>query len=673
MWVMLGLLRALVAGWRAACPVVLPGFCLLVLFQPVRAQVASERGDFVVEAWQTDAGLPHNAVTALAQTRDGYLWLGTSNGLARFDGVRFTTFRGTDISGLKSNRILCLHEDSQGALWIGTEEGGLGRYEKGRFTSFTTSEGLASDTILWVGEGRSGELWVGTDSGLNRSGAGRSGGFFQTETLPDDPVYAFCQPRRSPALFATRKGLYQLHRERIEPYESAGFGALKGSVFHCLHEDWAGRVWAGGESGLFRLPADPQGMDSPTKVSSASVLCLIERADGGIWFGTSAGELWRTVPGTTNTLTAQRVWRFPSPVTALLEDFEGNLWVGTAGDGLHRLKRRQLRLVPLTADLVRGWTPRLFETGEGELRLLAGDKGLYGCENGRLTLLQRLPLPDGLAVQAVCAGHAGGVWIGTLGDGLFEYSRGALNQFSERDGLSDSAIEALYADDDGGLWIGTRNGGLNYFKDRAVTRFNTPWGFSLNFACALEKDVEGNLWIGTTGDGLFELKDGRFAAYTETNGLPSGDIRTLHADRDGSLWVGTARGLCRVKEGHVTAFTGKWGLPDEAILQLRSDEEGDLWLGASSGIFRVCKAQIEAFAQGRLACWTQCLMAGRTDCQGFSACPRRYPDPTGRAGAGAGSRRPRAWWWCSGVDCSGIPGRRRWSSSTCLSRTRMCP
>src|ERR1035437_801082 len=291
MSVMFGLLRRLVADWRAACPVVLPGLCLLALLLPVPAQASFDARDFVAEVWQTDAGLPHNSVTALAQTRDGYLWLGTSNGLARFDGVRFTVFRGTDLPGLKSNRILCLHADTQGALWIGAVEGGLAQYDKGRFISFSMSEGLSSDTVLCIGEGRAGELWAGTDLGLNRSSTGHSEGFFQTEAFPDNPVYAVCQPQHSPMLFATRKGLYQFRHERIEPYESPGLESIRGNAFCCLHEDGEGRLWAGGASGLFRLP--PAGAKSAApaaKLSSDSLLCLVERADGGVWFGTSAGD-----------------------------------------------------------------------------------------------------------------------------------------------------------------------------------------------------------------------------------------------------------------------------------------------------------------------------------------------------------------------------------------------
>lgn len=598
MSVMLGLVTDVTANRQVACPVVL-GLCLLMPLPRAPAAAAVCEQDFVVETWQMDAGLPHNSITALLQTRDGYLWLGTSNGLARFDGVRFVTYRAADEPGLKSNRILCLHEDSRGNLWIGTENGGLARYHGGRYASLTTAEGLSSDTVLCLREGQTGDLWVGTASGLNRRRAGQFNTFFKLDGLPDDRVGAICDLRSAPLLIATEKGLCQFRGDRLRPYGAPGWSQMQSNLY-CLHQDREGRLWLGGEQGLFWLPATGASRSGhPTQVSPASVLCLAEGPGASMYFGTSAGDLWWTAPAKANRPEPHKVGHFPAPVTALREDSEGNLWAGTAGDGLHRLKRRPLRLIPLAEELGREWAPRVFETMAGELRLVAGDKGLYGLQEGQFTLRERLPLPDGVTVQTACADRAGTLWIGTLRDGLIECSEGRVNQFSEREGISDSAIEVLYAQEDGGLWIGTRNGGLNFLKDGTVTRFNTPWGFSGNFACALELDAQGNLWIGTSGDGLFQLTQGRFVAYAETNVLPSLDIRALCADRDGALWIGTASGLCRVKAGRVSTFTARHGLTEEAIVQLRRDDEGNLWIGSGSGVARARKDQLDACAEGR--------------------------------------------------------------------------
>jgi len=635
---MLGVLIGWMSCRRAVRTAVRLGPLLCGLAGYASAQPAEEGTNLVVDTWQVDAGLPHNSVTALLQTRDRYLWVGTSNGLARFDGLRFTTFRVLDNPGLRSNRILCLHEDSSGSLWIGTEEGGLASCRGGQFTSLTTAQGLSSDTVLCLANDQAGDLWVGTASGLNRWRAGQFATFFKTDGLPDDRVSAICQPRGASLLLATGKGLCQFSGGRLAPYGPPGWAQPQTNLC-ALREDRAGRLWLGAELGLFRLPAaSVNGAEPLAKNAAAGLLCLAESAEGGMWCGTSAGDLWRAIPGPTNNLSLERIWHFPNPITALCEDAEGNLWAGTAGGGLHRLKRRQARLIPLAERLGRRWPPCIFETSDGELRILAGDKGLYRFQGGRLTLLERLPLLDGVAVQTVCGTGAGSLWIGTLREGLFQSVQGVLNQFSERDGLSDSAIEVLYAEPDGGLWIGTRNGGLNYFKDRAVTRFNTPWGFSGSFACALEKDPQGNLWIGTTGDGLFQFAQGRFAAYTETNGLPSREIRALQVDLDGTLWAGTAGGLCRVKAGRVTAFTARQGLAEEAIMQLRSDDDGGLWLGSNSGISRVRKDQLNACAEGR-AGFLDVVAYGKEDgLPGLQCLPGVQSGP-GRGGDG--------WLWFS--------------------------
>ena len=144
----LGILSWFASGRRAFSPAILSSILIFAVAGLAGAQSVDEATDWVIDSWQTDAGLPHNSVTAVLQTWEGYLWVGTSNGLARFDGLRFTIFRSADTPGLRSNRILCLYEDAYGALWIGTDGGGLACYHSGHFTALGSEEGLSSDTVL---------------------------------------------------------------------------------------------------------------------------------------------------------------------------------------------------------------------------------------------------------------------------------------------------------------------------------------------------------------------------------------------------------------------------------------------------------------------------------------------------------------------------------------------
>jgi ligand-binding sensor domain-containing protein len=559
----------------------------------LRASAASTPGDWVVDAWPTDAGLPHQTITAIRQTQDGYLWVGTLNGLARFDGVRFTTFRVADSVGLRSNRILCLWEDAAGGLWVGTDGGDLVVYQNGWFNALLSEEGLSADTVLCLGEGPAGELWAGTDSGLNRWHTGQLTTFYKTDGLPDDRVDAISFSRSSRSLFSTPKGLGKFSQETLTPFE-VPLPPFARTNLHCLHEDRAGWLWLGGEAGLYGLPDAASA--PPFQVSTEPVRCLIERRDGSLWFGTRTGNLYRLARA--RETPPELIWQTTNALTALCEDVEGNVWLGTAHDGLRRLKRRQLRLVP-PPEIAGGLgVPCYIETPEGALRLVAGNHRVYQVEGGVFVPLITLPLPEGVTIQTACLTAAGDYWIGTLRDGLFHYDGQTLRQYSERNGLSDSAIEVLYAEDDGGLWLGTRNGGLNHFKDGNVERFNTPWGFYGSHAVALARDSQGNLWIGTTGDGLFQLRDGRFTAFTEQEGLPANLVRVVHVALDGSVWVGTAKGLCRIKDGQLTVFVSGSELANEAILQLQTDLEANLWIGTGHSILRVSREQLEAQATG---------------------------------------------------------------------------
>ena len=595
--------------------------CFLWLASAVEARPApASSADWLADGWQTESGLPHNSVTAVLQTSDGYLWVGTLNGLARFDGVRFTVFRSADTGGLRSNRILCLHQDAYGTLWIGTDGGGLSSYYAGSFSALGPEEGLSSGTILALGEDEAGRLWIGTDSGLNLYEAGRVATFFKTDGLPDDQVTALCQPVGQPLLIATGHGLCQFRREALSSVASALPPGAQTNIT-CLLEDTRRQLWIGGEAGLFRSPGlgTNRGKES-WQVHPGSVLTLLERKERETWFGTRNGELCRIRPG--DEAAAAIVWHSQHAITALCEDREGNVWAGTGGDGLHRLKPRQLRLVPWPSALASQGTRCLFQSPAGELKLVGEDNRLYGWQGDQFVLQSRLALPDGVRIQTACQTRDGTIWIGTSADGLFECGAGGPRQFSERAGISDSAIEALAGDQAGGLWIGTRNGGLNYFQNQAIVRYNTPWGFLGPAAWALEWDRQGDLWIGTSGDGLFRLRGTQFTSYATAAGLPSDQVRALHTDGSDALWVGTDKGLSQVRNGRLTTFTSAQGLPDEPIFQLASDADGNVWVGAANRIYRLNQEQFEGVAQGQNKSLTVVTYGAEDGLPGLQCLPR---------------------------------------------------
>lgn len=574
---------------------------LVVLAQRAEARADSTtfEPEWMVETWRIDAGLPHNSVTALLQTRDGYLWIATSNGLARFDGLRFVNFRTTDDAGLKSSHIWCLLQDGSETLWVGTEQG-LACYRSGRFFNAPMPEDATGERILCLAGDGASNVWVGASSGLYRCAGEQRTTLFQGEGLPNSSITAICQPRNTPVIFATTAGLFRFAGNRIVAWQSAFWPEVGGNISRML-EDASGQLWLATDRGVWRFANSAMRANAPPlKFYDGKALSLLERSKGEVWIGTAGGDLL-VVATNLSSGTLRRVWHFPSSVTGLCEDAEGNVWVGTAADGLHRLRSRQLRCLPVADSSDGTGIPCLYETFDGELEYVTPEGDCQRLRDGRFSKRETVGLPPGLSLRTACVTSDGDLWLGTVGDGVFRCRSNIVAQITEYDGLSGNAVEVLSADASGGLWVGTRNGGLNFIRNGEIRRMNTPWGFTGSYACSLAPGPDGDLWIGTTGDGLFRRRDGQFTAPGFFTNLPSGTVRSLCVSADGVIWVGTSRGLCRLKNSQITPYSGKSGLPADAVWQLRRDTQGNLWIGYSGAILRVPEQQLNDCADGKLA------------------------------------------------------------------------
>lgn len=481
-------------------------------------------------------GLPQNTVQAICQTRDGYLWVGTQEGLARFDGQRFQTFLPSDTPGLLDKHIQGIVEGRDGTLWIGGNSG-LIRYQGGKFTTFTAADGLPDNPInaLWMDETHD-RLFIATSGGgLVWLEGGRFRYAALESGLPSNEVIGLAPAKNGGLWLATNSGLV-LWKDRVQQLYQVKDGLPADLVFS-VAEDSQGRVWAGTHRGLALIQHGRVSvLGAAEGLKGDSVKAIVEDKEGTIWLGTDGAGLARCRNGRFEHLEIQK-----SPARDYIYSLhlgrDGTLWVGSYGGGLVRLWDSPF--MPYTA--VEG---------------LAGDY-----------------------VRVVLSARDGTVWVGTNGGGVSHFTEGRFQTVSAKDGLAGDVVHALAEDPQGGIWVGT-NTGLSWLRPgRAIQNWRTGAGVPLELIRSLLVDRRGRLWVGTRTQGLLRLEGGQFATFTKQEGLPSNAVRCLFEDDQGTVWIGTDGGLVTWAGGTFTDWSPKYSIPRHPVYSILPDPEGGLWFG----------------------------------------------------------------------------------------------
>lgn len=554
---------------------------------------------FVIKSWGTGVGLPQNTVNAMLQTRDGYLWLGTQGGLARFDGVRFTVFGLPE--GLPSIQVLSLHEDKVGQLWVGTLGGGVSRWRDGRFETLSAEPRLADANVNAFAEDKLGRLWIGTSAGLF---IWQEEKFLQFEALaglgPSAVRELICL-RSGVIWFATSQGLFAFQEGRLSEIVGPP-GDEKIATVHCLLEDRAGNIWVSIGNG--KVLCQRQGVWSVYNEASglpfAYISSLAETDDGTIWAGSlDDGLYYRS--GDRFLAVREKDGLSDNAIRSLLADREGHLWIGTRSAGLNRLTQEKLMVFGAEAGLTNDFVRSVAESADGALWVATIGGGMYRGWPGRF---ESVPSVVGAIMypsfESVVVLRDGSIWWG--GVGLFQWKDGSVVTNYTRpswEWLVDAGVTALREDRNGGLWIGTSRGRLLRWQNGEFTPLTNR--VARGDVTALEQDRDGSLWVGSVAGGLVHLKPDGVSTFSTTNGLLSNEIRTLHFDEAGTLWIGTGGGgLSRLKNGKLESFTTRQGLGDDTVSQILEDDQGRLWLGCNRGIFRVNKEELDALVAGTI-------------------------------------------------------------------------
>jgi ligand-binding sensor domain-containing protein/signal transduction histidine kinase len=564
--------------------------------------------------WGTEKGFPGGSVSTIAQTPDGYLWIGTDKGLIRFDGLNFRQFEQASPSLFPIGPVQKLLADDRGNLWILSRSTKLLRYHDGMFE---LSRGEAENGITAIARGVGDTLLLSslakgtlTYNGkqfltaLSGPVVADSASLAQGETpderssrlswstgvvphglvaSPTSEVISIAAATDGKIWLGTQdRGLFYLQEGRV----SAAAGGLSDVKVNCLLPLDNSELWIGTSKGVLHLSGTELSRTGvPSSLLHVEVLAMIRDRDSNIWVGTTRGLLRFNARGVSSL--ARSTPAAGGPVTALFEDREGNIWIGGAR-GLERLRDSAFVTYSVAgrpsqsigALYVDPDDNTWFAPIEGGLRWLKGGK------EGAVTAA-------GLThdtVYSIAGSGKNDLWVGRQRSGLthLRYVHGAFTAetYTEADGLAQNSVYAVYRSGDGTVWSGTRSGGVSELRNGHFTTYTTANGLASNTVSSMAEDVEGTMWFGTP-NGLSEMSKSGWHTYTVRDGLASSDVNCLLRDSTGVLWIGTADGLAFFSAGQVKVPRR---VPDslrEPIFGVAEDRGGWLWIATDSHVLRV--------------------------------------------------------------------------------------
>jgi signal transduction histidine kinase/ligand-binding sensor domain-containing protein len=571
---------------------------LLLLSAPARASLDPSKAitQYVRQFWQADAGLPQTSVQALAQTPDRYLWLGTEEGLVRFDGLHFTTFDKNNTPALRHSNIKSLLVDHKGILWIGTHEGGLTSFRDGRFEPFSLQRELPRDVITALFEDEKNNLWIGTGGdGLFEYAGGALHRFNTGNGLPGNFIFALAGDGRGSIWIGTESGAARMSEGHLTVFSTKE--GLAGQRVQAILVDQTDSVWIGTDTGLSHLGLE--GIQNYTRhegLRSDAITALYRDRAGTLWIGTIDGGLSRLINGHFDSfgsgqgLPGDGIW-------TMLEDADGALWLGVTEGGLGCL--RQGRFTPLSRqEGLSSDTVSAVYQGRDQAVWMGSDRGLMRFKDGKLTRYgTQNGLPDNM-VMSVTQDGAGDFWIGTR-NGLARLHGGVIRAANPSGVPAADIVLCVYTDRHGSVWAGYR-GALAHFDGKHFVTYGAKDGVPPNLIVSLYQAADDSLWIGTDGAGLLHFDGRHFSRFTTRDGLASNAILTIQGDEDDALWLGTnGGGLNRFAHGVFTTYDRQNGLADDVVFQVLDDQHGRLWMSSNKGVFAVRKAELRAVAEHR--------------------------------------------------------------------------
>ncbi len=554
---------------------------------------------YIYRQWSVKDGLPHDSVTCFAQDAQGFIWIGTDNGLARFDGDDFKIFNKNNTKEIKNNSITSLYVSADGTLLIGTDGGGISIFKNNRFKNYSASNGLPSDFIRFIsgdssqnirvstcGGGVIGlrlrrfnitvtdhnsdtsllsgcvrpvlpdskkDLWIGTDNGLKRCLKEKSFLYTVKEGLQDNRIRAICEDRHGRLWVGTAKGVNLITKTSGDSVLIANLTALNQHVVYSILEDKDGVTWTATDRGLYRVRKNSRYEIEKVSVESFSgsipIISLFEDRQGILWIGTHGKGMSGLRDGKFKFYTTSDGLSH-NYVTSIYQDDKGTVWIGTNGRGLNQLK-------------------------QGEIKVFTKENGL--CSN---------------YITAIYQDKRRNIWIGTP-DGLNRLNNQQLEVYTVKDGLSHHSISVLTGDREGNLRIGTHRGLTTYKNGKFYVPGNQRELANL-VILTMAGDTKGTLWLGAS-QGFYRLNNTGSEPLLER--ISAHVVQDIYIDWPGSIWLATkGQGLVRFMNGRFIAYPVDSEFSNAKVYRILEDRDANLWMSSNYGLFTVAK---DAFSSSR--------------------------------------------------------------------------
>ncbi|UCH96057.1 MAG: helix-turn-helix domain-containing protein [Candidatus Aminicenantes bacterium] len=578
---------------------------------------------YLVDHWEMADGIPANEVRSITQTPDGYLWIATSNGLVRFDGIKFSIIPFVEkekIDPRKTIDPVTLLVDKQEMLWIGSS-GVLTsyNYQTGQFKTYTSEDGLTDDRIRRIKDDMNGNLWISFFSSyVNRFADGEFTAFNSSHGLLGKKIDVIFEDRKGNLLFGSReKGVFIYKDGKFSSYPLPGVDNYQ---IAAMCEDEKGNLWIGTNNGLFKV--NDKGTARYTigdGLTSDIIISIIKDSDGNLWIGTMKGlnRLKKKQDGTVV------IENLPKPLftCCLFEDKEKNLWIGTVEAGIKQLKDAKfISYAPLEkhpAEVLLS----VFEDRTGDIRIGTFTGKLFHCRGGEIVELLEPSELSGTGITAIAEDVEGNLWLGTNGKGIFQKKKDTYIRLTTREGLADNQVTSIYRDSWGNLWFCTFDGvSVRFYPNGIIKSFTSRDGILGKRVHNVYEDKNKNIWIASD-QGITVLKDGKIAKQNAKFYLQGISIPCIYEDLSASdgegqiFWISTrGAGLKRLnlKNGTITSYTTAIGMTTNIIYQFFADQQGNFWLMSNNGILRLSITELNHFANGEVNT-INCISYGVSD------------------------------------------------------------